>query len=344
MMLANAFLLHFLGSEWLTLMESPKVIESTRKILKWFGDSRTAPYSIHAIATVGDKQFGKPIGDWHGPATIAHILSLLALQHQPDNNMIRLHVAQDGVLAKQAIYPSKATEKEAEDHVDDAGECDEDYATIILVPLRLGVDKLNHVYSSALLDLFALPEFLGFIGGRPSASYYFMGCQVPTQKHHLPHQSSSSAPSAQAEANSNNSTPANFAPQVLYLDPHTTQPFHNFHPDPQSVLVAAGTTGGRGGGGGNGAEAGFHSYRFPTVYRMPLSQIDPSLTLGFYTRNRAEFHNLCDKLEPIMKAESPLFVITEQMLSHNSTTNPDALDDDDMLNFDLGDDFDMNDC
>ncbi len=54
------------------------------------------------------------------------------------------------------------------------------------MPLRLGMEKFNEVYTECLLSLFALPEFLGFVGGRPSSSYYFIGCQYappPAIKH-----------------------------------------------------------------------------------------------------------------------------------------------------------------
>lgn len=43
------------------------------KILLWFLDSNTAPFSIHRIALLG-KQYDKEIGEWFGPSTISQVL------------------------------------------------------------------------------------------------------------------------------------------------------------------------------------------------------------------------------------------------------------------------------
>ncbi len=43
------------------------------KIVTRFLDSPTAPYSIHRIALQG-VQFGKEVGQWFGPSTIAQVL------------------------------------------------------------------------------------------------------------------------------------------------------------------------------------------------------------------------------------------------------------------------------
>jgi cysteine protease ATG4 len=340
MMLANAFLLHFLGAEWQSLLETPRVMDSSHKVLKWFADSPSAPYSIQAIALLGDREFQKPVGDWHGPNTVAHILARLTRRHQPAYNTIRIHVALDGVLAKNGVYASDSADDDAApaDAAAAAGDDDAyeppmpaDVAAIILIPLRLGVSVFNMVYAESLLSLYALPEFLGFIGGRPSASYYFVGCQVPTRPHHLP-------PSSSAEIAQGPTFPAH----LLYLDPHTTQPFVDLLTPNAAAAI-----------GQPSSPTGFDmatlsntaTFRFPTVYRMQLSQIDPSLTLGFYTRNRTEFNALCEKLHPIVSAEHPPFVITEDNLHTQSTLCNDASDanQEDLLNFELGDDFQMDD-
>merc|ERR1719410_2819603 len=48
---------------------------------------------------------------------------------------------------------------------------------ILLLPLRLGLDKFNEKYGPALLDCFHLPWSLGFVGGKPKSSLYFVGHQ-----------------------------------------------------------------------------------------------------------------------------------------------------------------------
>jgi hypothetical protein len=48
---------------------------------------------------------------------------------------------------------------------------------LILIPLRLGMDKLNAAYIPSLLSLFQFPQCLGIIGGKPRSSLYFIGVQ-----------------------------------------------------------------------------------------------------------------------------------------------------------------------
>jgi hypothetical protein len=48
---------------------------------------------------------------------------------------------------------------------------------LILVPLRLGLDKINPLYIDTLKDFFQFKQNVGIIGGRPRQSLYFVGYQ-----------------------------------------------------------------------------------------------------------------------------------------------------------------------
>ncbi|GAB5363111.1 hypothetical protein AAMO2058_000855200 [Amorphochlora amoebiformis] len=61
---------------------------------------------------------------------------------------------------------------------------------IILIPVRLGIETINQGYCAGLKECLRLPQSLGFVGGRPRSSLYFMGYQ---------------------------------GENLLYLDPHTIQ-------------------------------------------------------------------------------------------------------------------------
>lgn len=50
-------------------------------------------------------------------------------------------------------------------------------AVLILVPLRLGGEKFNTIYTDCIRKLFCMPLCVGIIGGKPKHSMYFVGCQ-----------------------------------------------------------------------------------------------------------------------------------------------------------------------
>ncbi|KAG8034834.1 hypothetical protein G9C98_007910 [Cotesia typhae] len=58
---------------------------------------------------------------------------------------------------------------------------------ILLVPLRLGADKLNPNYAPCLTALLQLDVCIGVIGGRPKHSLYFIGYQEDKLIHLDPH-------------------------------------------------------------------------------------------------------------------------------------------------------------
>ncbi|KAI9804160.1 MAG: Cysteine protease atg4 [Sarcosagium campestre] len=49
--------------------------------------------------------------------------------------------------------------------------------TLILVCVRLGIDRITPVYWDALQASMRLPQSIGIAGGRPSSSHYFVGTQ-----------------------------------------------------------------------------------------------------------------------------------------------------------------------
>ena len=74
--------------------------------------------------------------------------------------------------------------------------------TLILVGIRLGIDRVTPAYWGALKASLQLPQSVGIAGGRPSSSHYFFGIQED---------------------------------QFFYLDPHVTRPALQFHRNPTDL-------------------------------------------------------------------------------------------------------------
>jgi len=48
---------------------------------------------------------------------------------------------------------------------------------VILIPLRLGLERLNRIYIPFLRAFFSFPQSLGILGGKPESSLYFVSAQ-----------------------------------------------------------------------------------------------------------------------------------------------------------------------
>ncbi|XP_058467658.1 cysteine protease ATG4D [Malaya genurostris] len=198
-----------------------------RKIIRWFGDtpSRTSPFSIHTLVALG-KETGKKPGDWYGPGAVAHLLKQAvkqAAQEIADLDGVHVYVAQDCAVYIQDIIdectisntPSVApwqkkipsTSTAANYCSSTASSCMNQFNTtpnipvdqstiedpilwkslILLVPLRLGTDKLNPIYNDCLKAMLSLDNCIGIIGGRPKHSLFFVGYQEDKLIHLDPH-------------------------------------------------------------------------------------------------------------------------------------------------------------
>lgn len=170
MMLSHALIVRHLGRDW---RWTKGTTNSTYwKILKMFHDKKSAPFSIHQIASMGESE-GKEVGQWFGPSTVAHVLKKLsAFESWSD---IALHIAMDSTVVLEDIEKI-ATYTTAGLQVDYHNRKQKNWKPILLfIPLRLGLSEINPCYIGPLLQAFDSEFFVGLLGGRPNHAHWFFG-------------------------------------------------------------------------------------------------------------------------------------------------------------------------
>jgi len=157
MLLANALVYHFLGRDW--RINNKEKYEFYKGLIGWFMDFPEKPFSIHKIATLGQK-YDKAIGEWFGPMIISQVLKNAVEQSSECNNCIGVCVSVDQSIYKDEVI--KITNNWNK-------------ALILLLPLRLGIKNLNPLYHEGLKTCFQFPQCIGIAGGKPKSSLYLIG-------------------------------------------------------------------------------------------------------------------------------------------------------------------------
>ncbi|KAJ8277907.1 hypothetical protein GJAV_G00081530 [Gymnothorax javanicus] len=214
-----------------------------RTVLSWFGDSPAAQLGVHRLVELG-RSAGKRAGDWYGPSVVAHILRKAVEEAtDPELGGITVYVAQDcTVYCADVIDSHGQPNQQRPDARAEAGK----RAVIILVPVRLGGEKINPEYFDFVKGVLSLEYCIGIIGGKPKQAYYFVGFQDDS---------------------------------LIYMDPHYCQSF---------VDVST-------------SDFPLESYHCPSPKKMPFSKMDPSCTIGFYSRSVQDFERIREELTKVLR-------------------------------------------
>ncbi|KAK3168033.1 Cysteine protease atg4 [Lepraria neglecta] len=184
-LLANALVMLQLGRDW----RRGRRQDEERQLLSLFADDPSAPFSIHRFVEHGASACGKHPGEWFGPSATARCIQ--ALSHEYESTGLKVYMNGDGADVYEDSFFKLAKAN------------DGTFApTLILVGIRLGIDRVTPAYWEALKASLQLPQSVGIAGGRPSSSHYFFGIQ---------------------------------GDQFFYLDPHVTRPGLRFHSDPAEL-------------------------------------------------------------------------------------------------------------
>ncbi|KAF2399828.1 hypothetical protein EJ06DRAFT_543324 [Trichodelitschia bisporula] len=134
-----------------------------REIVSLFADDPRAPFSIHKFVEYGASACGKHPGEWFGPSATARCIQELVKQYDTG---LRVYI-RDGTEVYEDSFLKAAMTKSGEFQ-----------PTLVLMGVRLGIDRITPVYWEALKVALQMPQSIGIAGGRPSSSHYFVGTQA----------------------------------------------------------------------------------------------------------------------------------------------------------------------
>ncbi|KAL1539488.1 Cysteine protease atg4 [Salvia divinorum] len=191
MLVAQAFLVHKLGRSWRKSPDKP-LDESYLKILHLFGDAEDSPFSIHNLLQEGSA-YGLAAGSWVGPYAMCRTWeSLMRNKEESDggvlSSMMALYVVSGDEDGERGGAPALCIE-DISSYCSEFRQAQVDWPPILLmVPLVLGLEKVNPRYLPLLCATFQFPQSLGILGGRPGASTYIIGVQDDKSFYLDPHE------------------------------------------------------------------------------------------------------------------------------------------------------------
>ncbi|CAM8947898.1 unnamed protein product [Rhodiola kirilowii] len=180
MLVAQALLFHCLGRSWRKPSLNPMPREYM-ELLKLFGDSESSSFFIHNLLQAG-KNFGLAAGSWAGPYAVCRAWETLARSEREMTNsdytlpMVIYVVSGDengGRGGAPVVCIQDATKlclEFSKGQYDSA-------PILLLIPLVLGLDKINPRYIPSLEATLTFKQSLGILGGKPGSSTYIVGVQ-----------------------------------------------------------------------------------------------------------------------------------------------------------------------
>ena len=166
-------------------------------------------------------------------------------------------------------------------------------SVILLIPLRLGGEKFNSIYTNCIKKLFKSPYCIGIIGGKPKHSLYFVG--VHDDK--LIYLGELLEKKVVFFKISIFNVQPLIVPVISLADPHYCQ---------DAVDTSK-------------SNFPLNSYHCSTARKLPINRIDPSCTIGFYCKTEDDLNNLIEftrkemlpSNQKINGQQYPIFVFDE---------------------------------
>ncbi|CAO3647136.1 unnamed protein product [Cunninghamella blakesleeana] len=287
-LLANALLIHFLNRDWRRGNDrSDPTWKTYTKIAHWFLDelSPRAPFSIHRIALLG-KQLGKNIGEWFGPSTISQVIQ--ALVSDFPHAKLAVYISTDGVIYRNDVFDvstgkkprgefgyliSKAhtdmEKEEARKIYDQSSSITNNNCNINNNAPTMDTSNITSAFKSTLV---LVAVRLGIDNLHPTYYPALKACfQLP-----------SFVGIAGGRPNSSLYFMGLQNDELIYIDPH----FSRCAIETKELM--------------DYTVEDLATYHCAIPRKIHISQIDPSMLIGFYCRTEDEFNILCEQIEEVV--------------------------------------------
>jgi cysteine protease ATG4 len=146
-LLANTLLIQRLGRDWRRGQNK----DEEKRIVALFADDPAAPFSIHKFVDHGASACGKHPGEWFGPSATARCIKALTDAHTDAG--LRVYSTGDSSDVYENDFFAVAKDKDGTFR-----------PTLILLGIRLGIDRVTPVYWEALKQALQLEQSIGIAG------------------------------------------------------------------------------------------------------------------------------------------------------------------------------------
>uniref|UniRef100_A0A8C4Q606 Cysteine protease n=1 Tax=Eptatretus burgeri TaxID=7764 RepID=A0A8C4Q606_EPTBU len=247
------------------------------RVLHCFLDQKDCLYSIHQIAQMGVGE-GKAVGQWYGPNTVAQVLRKLSLFD--DWSSLSVHVAMDNTVVIEDIRKLCLTSSTKPHEHEPCERYSEQGAS----------------YRSSWRPLLLLvPLRLGLTDVNTAYISSLKACLT----------SPYSLGFIGGQPNSAHYFIGFVGEELLFLDPHTVQPAVDVSDDDMMGETGEMTN----------ADCSYHCMHPPC--RMDMSQLDPSIALGFFCCTEHDFDSWCEHIRTVMCGNQlPMFELVTTRPKH----------------------------
>ncbi|XP_069377737.1 cysteine protease ATG4C [Paralichthys olivaceus] len=247
-----------------------------RTLVSWFGDSPSAQLGLHRLVRSG-LTMGKQAGDWYGPAVVAHILKK-AVEEAMDPGLagITAYVSQDCTVYSADVVDSHGAPAAAAGQP--SAEPSDDPP-----PLQNDQPASTSTLPDSRAVIILIPVRLG--GEKTNPEYFDFAKSILSLEYCIGIIGGKPKQACYFVGFQDDS--------LIYMDPHYCQSF---------VDVST-------------SDFPLQSYHCPSPKKMPFSKMDPSCTIGFYSRSVQDYERISQELskvlQPSAKEKYPAFTFVQ---------------------------------